>query len=58
VRLVLGRHLLALGLTPGPQVGEVLKEIYERQLDGAIATTEEGIELAKALIEREERSRQ
>lgn len=49
--LVLGRHLLALGMSPGPRVGEVLKQIYERQLDGAVKTTEEGIELAKGLIE-------
>jgi tRNA nucleotidyltransferase (CCA-adding enzyme) len=49
-RLVLGRHVLALGLKPGPKVGEVLKQIYERQLDGAITTTEEGIALARRLI--------
>jgi tRNA nucleotidyltransferase (CCA-adding enzyme) len=49
-RLVLGRHVLALGLTPGPKVGEVLKQIYEKQLDGAITTTEEGIALARELI--------
>jgi tRNA nucleotidyltransferase (CCA-adding enzyme) len=49
-RLVLGRHLLALGLTPGPRVGEVLKQIYERQLDGDITTTEEGIAVAKELL--------
>jgi tRNA nucleotidyltransferase (CCA-adding enzyme) len=49
-RLVLGRHLLALGLSPGPRVGELLKQIYEKQLDGAITTTEEGIALAKELI--------
>ena len=51
-RLVMGRHLLALGLAPGPKMGEVLNEIYERQLDGGIRTTEEGIELAKELIKR------
>ncbi|HSL22830.1 MAG TPA: hypothetical protein VK886_14965 [Vicinamibacterales bacterium] len=50
--LVLGRHVLALGMTPGPKVGEILRQIYEKQLDGAIATTEEGIELARALINR------
>jgi tRNA nucleotidyltransferase (CCA-adding enzyme) len=48
--LVLGRHLLALGLSPGPQIGEILKAVYERQLDGEIRTTEEGIEAAKVLI--------
>jgi tRNA nucleotidyltransferase (CCA-adding enzyme) len=48
--LVQGRHLLALGMAPGPEVGALLRQIYERQLDGAIATTEEGIELAKTLL--------
>ena len=52
-RLVLGRHVLALGLTPGPKVGEVLKQIYEKQLDGAITTTEEGIALAKELLKNQ-----
>ena len=45
--LVLGRHLLEVGMTPGPRMGEVLREIYERQLDGSITTTEEGIALAR-----------
>ena len=40
--LVKGRHLLALGLTPGPRVGEVLRQVYERQLDGSITTIERG----------------
>jgi tRNA nucleotidyltransferase (CCA-adding enzyme) len=48
--LLLGRHLLALGMTPGPRVGEILKAVYERQLDGEIRTTEEGIECARRLI--------
>jgi tRNA nucleotidyltransferase (CCA-adding enzyme) len=48
--LVLGRHLLALGMSPGPDVGAILKQIYERQLDGAITSTEEGIEVAKRLL--------
>ena len=51
-RLVLGRHLLELGVAPGPHVGAVLNQIYERQLDGAITTTEEGIALAKELIRK------
>jgi tRNA nucleotidyltransferase (CCA-adding enzyme) len=48
--LVLGRHLLALGVASGPRVGRILKQIYEKQLDGEIATTEEGIELARTLV--------
>ena len=48
--LVKGRHLLALGLTPGPRVGEVLKQIYEKQLDGSITTLDQGLELAGELV--------
>ncbi len=48
--LVKGRHLLELGLTPGPRVGEVLKAIYEKQLDGSITTLEQGVELAGVLV--------
>ena len=51
--LVLGRHLLALGMTPGPAVGAILKQIYERQLDGEIATAEEGLALARTLVARD-----
>jgi tRNA nucleotidyltransferase (CCA-adding enzyme) len=48
--ILLGRHLLALGLTPGPRVGEILKEVYEQQLDGAIKNLEEAIVTAKKMI--------
>jgi tRNA nucleotidyltransferase (CCA-adding enzyme) len=48
--LVKGRHLLALGLTPGPRVGAVLKQIYEKQLDGSIATVEDGLAAAKEIL--------
>lgn len=48
--LVLGRHLLALGMTPGPRVGEILKAIYDRQLEGEITTLEEGLTLAKTFV--------
>jgi tRNA nucleotidyltransferase (CCA-adding enzyme) len=48
--LVKGRHLLTLGLTPGPRVGAVLKQIYEKQLDGSIATVEDGLAVAKEIL--------
>jgi tRNA nucleotidyltransferase (CCA-adding enzyme) len=44
--LVLGRHLLALGVKPGPRMGEILRAVYERQLDGSVTTVEEGIAFA------------
>ena len=48
--LVLGRHLLDLGMKPGPDMGALLKQIYEKQLDGEIRTTEEGIALAAQML--------
>ena len=54
--LLLGRHLLALGLTPGPGLGVILREVYELQLDGKVTSTEEGIDAARAIIQRLARS--
>jgi tRNA nucleotidyltransferase (CCA-adding enzyme) len=48
--LVLGRHLLALGVAPGPRMGVLLRQIYEHQLDGRITKVDEGIALARELI--------
>jgi tRNA nucleotidyltransferase (CCA-adding enzyme) len=49
--IVKGRHVLALGVAPGPRVGEILKQIYERQLDGTITTLDEGLALARELLQ-------
>jgi hypothetical protein len=50
--LLRGRDLLALGLSPGPRVGEVLKQIYERQLDGEITSVDQGVAAARELLQR------
>ena len=33
--ILLGRHLLELGMKPGPRMGEILRAAFEAQLDGA-----------------------
>jgi tRNA nucleotidyltransferase (CCA-adding enzyme) len=48
--ILLGRHLLALGMKPGPRVGEILKTVYEQQMDNQVTTLEEAIDAAKRLI--------
>jgi len=48
--LLLGRHLLALGLSPGPRIGEILKQVYEQQLDGEISSVDAAIESARRLM--------
>lgn len=49
--LLKGRHLLALGLTPGPRIGEILRKVYEQQLDGTVTSVEEGVAAARRIIE-------
>ncbi|MCW5969047.1 MAG: HD domain-containing protein [Blastocatellales bacterium] len=51
--LLLGRHLLKLGLQPGPRVGEICRAVYELQLDGEVATLDEAVAAAKRVKERE-----
>jgi tRNA nucleotidyltransferase (CCA-adding enzyme) len=48
--LVLGRHVLALGVSPGPRVGDLLQQAYEKQLDGDITTVEEGLDYLRRLL--------
>ncbi len=51
--IVKGRHLLALGLSPGPRIGVILRQIYEKQLDGSITGLDEGIALARQIIDEQ-----
>jgi tRNA nucleotidyltransferase (CCA-adding enzyme) len=48
--LLLGRHVLALGLPAGPRVGEILRAVYDQQLDGRVTSVEEAIAAAKRLM--------
>src|SRR5688500_1111252 len=48
--LLLGRHLLELGLQPGPAMGEITRAVYEMQLDGRVRTLEDAINEARKLI--------
>ena len=47
--LVKGRHLIALGVAPGPALGEVLRQVYERQLDGSVADVDAAFALAQEI---------
>jgi len=45
--VVLGRHLIALGCTPGPHFKPALDAAFESQLDGAFADESSGVEWLK-----------
>jgi poly(A) polymerase len=51
-RLVTGRDLVEAGYQPGPVFKAVLDEIEDAQLEGRIATREEGLALAASLAGR------
>ena len=42
--LVTGKDLIALGMKPGPEFGEILESIADLQLEGKITTKEEALE--------------
>jgi tRNA nucleotidyltransferase (CCA-adding enzyme) len=48
--ILLGRHLIELGVRPGPRMGEILKAVYELQLDGAVTSLGEAIGAAGDLL--------
>jgi putative nucleotidyltransferase with HDIG domain len=50
--LVRGRDLLDLGIPPGKKMGELLKKLYELQLDGEFNTREDGLIAFKKLETR------
>lgn len=47
--IIMGRHLLDLGMSPGPEVGAILKRCMEAQLDGQIASLEDGLKFVFSL---------
>src|SRR5688572_7127541 len=48
--ILLGRHVLEMGLAPGPKVGEITKAVYELQLDGKVLTLDDARNAAKAML--------
>ena len=48
--LLKGRHLLDLGVQPGPAMGALLRQVYERQLDGRVTSIDEGLSAAREIL--------
>ena len=48
--ILMGRHVMELGLRPGPAIGRLLKRVYERQLDGRVTSLEEAMAAAREMI--------
>ncbi|HKG15494.1 MAG TPA: HD domain-containing protein [Pyrinomonadaceae bacterium] len=50
--MLMGRHLLEMGLEPSPLVGEVTRAVYEMQLDNRVRTLEEAKRAARELLSK------
>lgn len=49
-KILMGRHLIELGLQPSAEFKQILEAVYEKQLDGQIQNLDEAIEEAKKMI--------
>jgi len=50
--LIMGRDLINLGMSPGPDMGKLLKKLYRLQLDSHFETKANGLKIAKKLIKQ------
>lgn len=48
--LLMGRHLLALGLSPGRRIGEITRAVYELQLDDQVTTLDQALTSARSML--------
>ena len=48
--ILMGRHLLEMGLEPGPQVGKITQAVYEMQLDGRVRNLDEAKAEAQKIL--------
>ncbi len=45
--LLMGRHLLSLGLQPGSELGKLIRESFELQLEGELTSLEDALVWAR-----------
>jgi tRNA nucleotidyltransferase (CCA-adding enzyme) len=50
--LLLGRHLLELGVQAGPRMGEITRAVYEMQLDGRVRSLDDAVSEARKIIDQ------
>jgi tRNA nucleotidyltransferase (CCA-adding enzyme) len=48
--ILMGRHLLEMGLQPGPEIGRLTRAVYEMQLDGRVTDLQGALDAARRLL--------
>lgn len=54
--ILMGRHLIEMGLEPGPDFKRILDAVYEMQLDGNVRSLDEAITETRSLLDVEARA--
>lgn len=49
--ILMGRHLIEMGLKPSKIFGEIIKSVYEQQLDGKVSTIDEALGEARKMMD-------
>jgi len=50
--ILMGRHLIELGLEPSPEFKKILDAVYEMQLDGKIKNLDEAVSAASDILKK------
>lgn len=48
--VLMGRHLIEMGLSPSPRFKQILDAIYESQLDGKVTNLQDALKVARKLL--------
>jgi len=51
--LLTGKMLLDMGFKQGPYIGEIIKRVFEKQLEGEVSSKEAAEKMAKAFFRSE-----
>lgn len=54
--MIKGRHLISIGMSQGPEIGEVLKQLEEMEINEEFRTVEDGLACAREIITNRERA--
>lgn len=54
--ILMGRHLIDLGMKPGPEMGTVLSKVFDMQIDGRVKDLEGAIDAARGFMKESRNS--
>ena len=47
--IVMGRHLMRMGVAPGPGMGDIIRQCFQAQLDGEFDNLDDGLQFAETI---------